>query len=191
MMTRAQQIHSTAALPCDIRRHRVAHDTRPKMAIIERNRTPSDWLWRSLNASTLHRIRNAFIEETEDAYDIYSTEEFGAGSNKLVCDILEFSDIDVLVGTHGAGLTNMIFMRPGGVVVELVGEFDGRMTPVCGYHGPLAAVFGLHHYIYYYDSWTTSLDETALARDVARFIAFLRSSSPAPSRTHQKGTGKM
>ena len=31
-------------------------------------------------------------------------------------------------------------------------EFDGRMTPVCGYHGPFAAIFGLHHYIQYYDA---------------------------------------
>lgn len=45
----------------------------------------------------------------------------------------------------------MIFMPPGGVVVEIVGVFDGRMLPVCGYHGALAALFGLHHYIYYFD----------------------------------------
>lgn len=32
----------------------------------------------------------------------------------------------------GAGLTNMIFMKPGGVVVETVGIWDGRMLPVCG-----------------------------------------------------------
>jgi hypothetical protein len=46
----------------------------------------------------------------------------------------------------------MMFMPPGGVVVEIVGQFDGRMLPLCGYYGSLAAVFGLHHYIYYYDS---------------------------------------
>ena len=47
----------------------------------------------------------------------------------------------------------MIFMPPGGIVAEIVGEFDGRMTPLCGFHGPLAAVFGHHHYIHYYDSF--------------------------------------
>jgi hypothetical protein len=62
-------------------------------------------------------------------------------------------------------------------VVELIGEFDGRMTPLCGYHGPLAAVFGLHHYVYYYDSWTSSLNEKVLARDISKFINFIRSSS--------------
>jgi len=39
----------------------------------------------------------------------------------------------------------------GSLVVEIVGKFDGRMLPLCGYHGSLAAVFGIHHYVYYYD----------------------------------------
>lgn len=49
-------------------------------------------------------------------------------------------------------MTNMMFMKPGGVVVEIVGMFDGRMLPLCGYHSSLAAIFGLHHYIYYMDA---------------------------------------
>jgi len=44
-----------------------------------------------------------------------------------------------------------MFMPPGSLLVEIVGQFDGRMLPVCGYHGPLASIFGVHHYIYYYD----------------------------------------
>lgn len=45
----------------------------------------------------------------------------------------------------------MIFQPPGGILVEITGQFDGRMMPLCGYHGALAAIFGVHHYIYYYD----------------------------------------
>jgi len=33
------------------------------------------------------------------------------------------------VGIHGAGLTNIMFMKPGGTLVEITGEFDGRMAP--------------------------------------------------------------
>ena len=42
-------------------------------------------------------------------------------------------------------------MSPGSLLVETVGQFDGRMLPVCGYHGPIAAMMGLHHLIHYFD----------------------------------------
>jgi hypothetical protein len=68
------------------------------------------------------------------------------------------------------GLTNMMFLRPNTLVVEIVGQFDGRMTPICGYHGPLAAAFGVHHYIYYYD-WkcNTTLDNVQVVGEAYRF----------------------
>eukprot|EP01035_Chromulina_nebulosa_P017073 gene17073-22585_t len=62
-----------------------------------------------------------------------------------------YSNADIVIGVHGAGMTNIMFMRPGSLLVEIVGQFDGRMLPHCGYHGPLASVYGIHHYIYYYD----------------------------------------
>ena len=30
------------------------------------------------------------------------------------------------------GLTNIMFMPPGSLLVEIVGVFDGRMLPLCG-----------------------------------------------------------
>jgi len=62
-----------------------------------------------------------------------------------------YKEIDILVGEHGAGVTNLMFMKPGTMLMEIIGVFDGRMLPLCGYHGPLAAVFGVHHMIHYYD----------------------------------------
>jgi hypothetical protein len=69
----------------------------------------------------------------------------------LACEVRGYAEADVLIGLHGAGLTNTMFMHPGTILFEITGQFDGRMLPHCGYHGPMANVFGVHHYIYYYD----------------------------------------
>jgi len=58
----------------------------------------------------------------------------------------------------------MIFMPPHSLLMEIVGQFDGRMLPLCGYHGSLAASFGVHHVLHYYD-WKG--DEQLNARQVA------------------------
>ncbi len=56
------------------------------------------------------------------------------------CEVAEYPNVDILVGVHGAGITNVMFMKPGSLLVEIVDVLDGRMLPVCGYHGPLAAL---------------------------------------------------
>ena len=68
----------------------------------------------------------------------------------------------------------MMFMPVGSLVVEIAGQFDGRMLPLCGYHGALAAVFGIHHYIYYYD-WRggVPLDVQNVADEAANYYRFL------------------
>jgi len=95
-------------------------------------------------------------------------------SECLACQVALYSRTHVLVGLHGAGLTNMMFMPPGGLVVEITGRFDGIMLPLCGYYGGLAAVFGLHHYVYYYDDLGGErLDASAVANEAAQFWRFL------------------
>jgi hypothetical protein len=54
-----------------------------------------------------------------------------------------------------------MFMRPESLVVELVGEFHGNTMPYCGFHGPLAANYGVHHYIHYWD-WKLTKDMRGL-----------------------------
>lgn len=121
----------------------------------------------------------------------------------LHCQIKLYQETDILIGVHGAGgwmgwdlwcshammqlsaviavyafvftgLTNMIFMPAGSLVVEIVGKFDGRMLPLCGYHGSLAAVFGIHHYVHYYDyKGGETLDMKAVAVEASNFHRFL------------------
>ena len=86
----------------------------------------------------------------------------------LACQIKTYSQTDVLVGLHGAGMTNMVFMPPGSLVVEIVGKFDGRMLPLCGYHSSLAAMYGHHHFLYYYD-WKDT-QEAINALDIAQQV---------------------
>ena len=54
---------------------------------------------------------------------------------------------DVLVGAHGAGLTNMVFLRAGAVVVQVIPW--GKMEPYGeGFVGAQAAHLGLRHVVY-------------------------------------------
>ncbi|XP_066383459.1 alpha-1,3-arabinosyltransferase XAT3-like [Miscanthus floridulus] len=59
----------------------------------------------------------------------------------------EVDACDVLVGAHGAGLTNMVFLRAGAVVVQVIPW--GKMEPYGeGFFGAPAAHMGLCHVVY-------------------------------------------
>jgi hypothetical protein len=110
--------------------------------------------WRDWNTHTTHSLKTAVIRRfpAHRVVVVAADDPYFVSCFDLACQIRFFALTDVLIGAHGAGLTNMIFMPPAALVVEIVGKFDGRMLPVCGFYGPLAAAFGLHHYVHYYDS---------------------------------------
>ena len=56
------------------------------------------------------------------------------------CQIKMFADADVVLAAHGAGLTNTMFMRPGGLVIEVVSRFDSRHAPVIGIFPRLSGI---------------------------------------------------
>lgn len=54
-----------------------------------------------------------------------------------------------MIGMHGAGLSNMIFMPPESTVVEITAQNDGRMLPGSGPFSRLSMATGVNHYIHY------------------------------------------
>lgn len=67
-----------------------------------------------------------------------------------LCQVEMFAQADVAIGIHGAGLANILYMKKGSFVVEVVPKYmDSRHLPIVGIFPRLAAVVGLHHYLYY------------------------------------------
>eukprot|EP01038_Epipyxis_sp_PR26KG_P012161 gene12161-16284_t len=128
---------------------------------------------RDWDNNTLTNIHNALLKTFPD-HNIKYISSFYYNSTLYCfeCDLKLFSYANILIGAHGAGLTNMVFMQPGGVVIEVIGHINDAQMPLCGYAGPLASLFGLHHYLYAYD-WhkgqQDSLNETRLATESRQF----------------------
>jgi len=79
-------------------------------------------------------------------------DEGGGSIEKIVK--LHSRGVDILFALHGAGITNVMFLKPQGLLVEIVGFWDGRVLPLCGHFGPFASVFGVNHFIYSFDSYS-------------------------------------
>jgi hypothetical protein len=122
-----------------------------KVMIIQQRHHDSYSNDRQWTNETFDRVVNAFQQRFPNHHIIRMSnncEKYGTCCP--ACDIIKYSHADVLVGAHGAGLTNQMFMPPNSLVVEIVGDFKDVSMPVCGYYGTLAAVMGNHHYIYAY-----------------------------------------
>ena len=83
------------------------------------------------------------------------------------CQIELFHRADIAIGVHGAGLTNTMYMKPGGVVVELLPYFDSRHAPIVGIFPRLSSLIGLNHYSYYFRD--EPLRHELLAEDIFDF----------------------
>lgn len=100
------------------------------------------------------------------------------------CQIAAFAEASVLIGVHGAGLGNMIYMKPNSAVVELApyGN-DGRCLLGGGPFSRAAAVMGhnfmMHQPPYEEFKWIAkdSTSEFNISRFVLHIESFLKSIS--------------
>ena len=98
------------------------------------------------------------------------------------CQIQAFAETDVLIGVHGAGLANMLYMKPNSAVIELApyGN-DGRCILGGGPFSRIAAVMS-HNYLIHHPKneeykWITreSVSEFNIERFIVHIDSFLSS----------------
>ena len=86
-----------------------------------------------------------------------------------------FNRAEIVVGVHGAGLTNAVFMKPGGIMVEAVPHFDSRHAPITGIFARLAGMNGLNHFSYYLRK---DFSPERLANETKSFFDTVRNGQP-------------
>ena len=95
-------------------------------------------------------------------------------SSCLTCRINTFMRTSILVSVHGAGLVNLIFMKPSTLIVEIVMKFTPVALPYCGSFGRLAHVMNIHHLSIYYDSiYHKSLSTTNITQHIVNKIHYM------------------
>lgn len=117
-------------------------------------------------------ILEKLIAELTIKFPLHSVVEFSDSNHTLMscplCQVRMFAAADLVIGIHGAGLTNTLYMRQGSVVVEVIPKyFDSRHAPAIGIFPRLAAMVGLHHYLYYLPDFEYNVRK--IADDVKKF----------------------
>ncbi|MEO9875932.1 MAG: glycosyltransferase family 61 protein [Anderseniella sp.] len=79
------------------------------------------------------------------------TEIFHLEDKDLALQIAAFSEANVVVAQHGAALTNIIWMRPGSLVVEIIPPDKVAATPRHEYFSLLAKVMNVRHQYIFQD----------------------------------------
>lgn len=70
-------------------------------------------------------------------------------------------------------MTNIMFMPPNSMVVEIFGDFKDVNMPYCGYYGPLSSIVGAHHFLYSFNYLThEELNETRVGDIVKQSYQF-------------------
>jgi hypothetical protein len=150
--------------------------SRKNLVILHREDEKS-WGKRNWDSRLYKRIEKVFQAHFPDHYIIHHASSFASKpSYCYLCTIDELSRADVLVGMHGAGLTNQIFMPLGGLVVEMSQYFNDVHMPICGHYSNLAPICG-HHFYSYNWAWSPKedLDVLDLGIEVAKYYKYLHS----------------
>ncbi|KAL6899076.1 hypothetical protein ACP4OV_005734 [Aristida adscensionis] len=103
------------------------------------------------------------------------------GDPEVSTDVSKFARLvnsaDVMVGVHGAGLTNMVFLPAGAVLIQVV-PYGGLQWLARGTFGEPAAGMDVH-----YLEYTIQLDETTLSEQYGKDDPVLRD----PATIHKQG----
>jgi hypothetical protein len=157
------------------------HNASRKNLVILHREDESSWGERNWDSRLYKRIEKTFQTRFPDHYIVHHASSFASNpSYCYLCTIDELSRADVLVGMHGAGLTNQIFMPLGGLVVEMSQYFNDVHMPICGHYSNLAPICG-HHFYSYNWAWShiinkrEDLDVQDLGIEVAKYYKYLHS----------------
>uniref|UniRef100_A0A0E0JDE1 Glycosyltransferase 61 catalytic domain-containing protein n=1 Tax=Oryza punctata TaxID=4537 RepID=A0A0E0JDE1_ORYPU len=140
---------------------------KPRMLIISRRRTRK-----------LLNLRQVAAMARELGFEVVVSEAGGGGGSGGVKRFASaVNSCDVLVGVHGAGLTNQAFLPRGGVVVQIVpwGRMEWMAT---NFYGAPAAAMELRYVEYH-----VAAEESSLARRYPREHAVFRD----PMAIHGQG----
>jgi hypothetical protein len=122
------------------------------------------------------------VDALQKTFPNYSVKLYSDRNETLMtcfsCQIREFAAADVLIGVHGAGLSNMLYMKPSSAVVEFApyGN-DGRCLLGGGPFSRVAAVMShnymMHHPPYQEFRWLKK--EMVSEFNISRFVMHIRS----------------
>jgi hypothetical protein len=94
------------------------------------------------------------------------------------CQIREFLDTEVLIGMHGAGMANILYMRPNRAVVE-IGPYmnDGRILLGGGPFSRTAFVMSHNYMIHHppYEEFKWIKEGLTSEFNVSRLVSHVRS----------------
>jgi len=123
---------------------------------------------------------NKILTALQQAFPLYRVVLFTDRNETMMlchsCQMRVFAETDVLIGVHGAGLANMLYMKPNSAVVELApyGN-DGRCILGGGPFSRIAAVLS-HSYLVHHprhQEYKWILKEAVSEFDVGRFITHI------------------
>lgn len=131
------------------------------------------------------KFTNQMLVELQKSFPQFQIKLFNDKNQTLMschaCQIEEFYSTDILVGVHGAGLSNMLYLKPNSAVVEIaVYQNDGRCLLGGGPFSRLAAVLSHNYYMHHppYDEFKWNRDKTSefnLTRFTDYLTVFLKS----------------
>lgn len=122
------------------------------------------------------------LSSLQDAFPTFEVRLFSDRNVSLMschgCQIREFANAKVLIGIHGAGLANMLYMKHNSAVVEFApyGN-DGRCLLGGGPFSRLATVMSHNYMIHHppYDEYIWKKSEMASEFNITRFVTHIDS----------------